>query len=91
MLIFRGVFANESDPVVQGEGAEGLDEREKRQRCFRGSSTSKLSAVNQRCVRPLGPHFPPSPGGEGGGPTAGKKRTQPNRCRELQVNVCVCM
>lgn len=58
----------------------------KRQHCFRGSATSKLPAVNQRTR--------PSPGAAlscslaRGNHCWEKKRTQLNRCRELQVNVC---
>lgn len=56
----------------------------KRQRCFKGFSTSKLCAVNQR--RRLSPGDRAFLQPEEGGLPQGK-RTQPNRCRELQVSV----
>lgn len=83
------MFANESEPpVVRAESADGLDER--------GSGSAALEALRppnsllsiSTPVPPLGLRFPAA---LRGGTTAGKKRTQLNRCRELQVNVCVSM
>lgn len=86
VLIFLKVFAAESKPITGAESADGLDER--------GSSSAVLEAP-----RPpnslLSISAPvPSPGAAlSSNPAretiAGEKRTQLNRCRELQVNACV--
>lgn len=72
-----------------GESAEGLDERERGSAVFRGFSTSKLPAVNQRSRPSPGAALSSNPGG--GNHRRERKRTQPNRCREVRVNVCLCM
>lgn len=85
VLIFRGVFANESDPVVRAESAEGLDERERGSAALEAPRPPNSLLSISPAARPLGLRFPPTLGSRRGG------GSQPNRCKELQVNVCVCV
>lgn len=86
VLIFLKVFATESEPVTGAESADGLDER--------GSSSAVLEAARppnsllsiSAPVLSLGAALSSNPARE---TIAGEKRTQLNRCRELQVNACV--
>lgn len=60
----------------------------KRQRCFRGSSTSKLPAVNQRSRLSPGATLSSNPGG---GPPQGKKNTTKQMQGAAGQRVCVCV
>lgn len=72
-----------------GESAEGLDERERGSAVWEDSRPPNSLLSISAAVRPLGLRFPPTLGG--GNHRRERKRTQPNRCRELRVNVCLCM
>lgn len=86
VLIFRGVFANESDPVVWGESAEGLDERDRGSAALEAPRPPNSLLSISAAVRPLGPRFPPTL--EGGVEPPQRKK---NTTKQMQRAAGQCM
>lgn len=82
-----GCSPNESEPVVGGESAEGLDERERGSAVLEAPRPPNSLLSISAAVRPLGPRFPPTLGGK---PPQGKKNTTKQMQRAAGQCVCMC-
>lgn len=88
MLIFLEVFANESEPVVDAESADGLDERERSSTVLEAPRPPNSLLSISAPVRPLGLRFPPTLRGK---PLQGKKNITKQMQRAAGQCVCKCV